>query len=96
MTENKPVDKTKASKLANMLEDLDFPANKPKILFHVNQRFSSRKIQDNELISILQNNLTDNKQYENVYEIEKQAGLVTQEKAGELKRLDHDVKWPQT
>jgi hypothetical protein len=96
MTENKPVDKTKASKLANMLEDLDFPADKPKILFHVNQRFSSGKIQDNGLISILQNNLTDNKQYENVYEIEKQAGLVTQEKAGELKRLDHDVKWPQT
>jgi hypothetical protein len=78
MNENKAVDRTKASKLANMLEGLDFPADKPKILSYVNAKFSGQN-QDSEIIQKLQNNLTDNKQFENVYEIEKQAGLVRQE-----------------
>jgi hypothetical protein len=78
MTENKPVDRNKASKLANMLEGLDFPADKPKILSFLNQKFSGEPKSD--IIQKLQDNLTDNKQFENVYEIEKQAGLVTQEK----------------
>ena len=78
MTENKPVDRNKASKLANMLEGLDFPADKPKILSFINQKFSGEPKSD--IIQKLQDNLTDNKQFENVYEIEKQAGLVTQEK----------------
>jgi hypothetical protein len=76
MTENKPIDRNKASKLANMLEGLDFPADKPKILSYVNQKRSGTP--ENDIIQILQNNLTDNKQYDNVYEIERQAGLVTQ------------------
>ncbi|TLX86006.1 MAG: hypothetical protein E6L04_04295 [Thaumarchaeota archaeon] len=79
MTDNKPVDRTKASKLANMLEGLDFPTDKPKILLYVNEKLSGQT-QDSDLIQKLQNNLTDNKQFKNVYEIEKQAGLVAQEK----------------
>lgn len=78
MTENKPVERNKASKLANMREGLDFPADKPKILSYLNQKFSGEPKSD--IIQILQDNLMDNKQFENVYEIEKQAGLVTQEK----------------
>ena len=78
MTENKPVDRNKASKLANMLEGLDFPADKPKILSFLNQKFSGEPKSD--IVQKLQDNLTDNKQFESVYEIEKQAGLVTQEK----------------
>lgn len=77
MNENKPVDRTKASKLANMLEGLDFPVDKPKILSYLNQK--QRGAIDHEIIQKLQNNLTDNKKFENVYEIEKQAGLVKQE-----------------
>ena len=77
MDENKATDRTKASKLANMLEGFDFPADIPKILSYLNQNFSE---QENEIIQRLQNNLTDNKQFENVYEVEKQAGLVTQQK----------------
>lgn len=81
MTENKPIDTTEASKLANMLEGLDFPADKAKILSYVNQKKSPREVQYSDILQILlQRNLTDNKQYPNVYEIEKQAGLVTQEK----------------
>jgi hypothetical protein len=76
MTENKPVDRANASKLANMLERLDFPADKPKILSYLNEKLSGQS-QYSDIIQKLQNNLTDNKQFDNVYEIEKQAGLVT-------------------
>jgi hypothetical protein len=76
MTENKPVDRAKASKLANMLEGLDFPADKPKILSYLKEKMSGQS-QDSDIVQKLQNNLTDNKQFDNVYEIEKQAGLVT-------------------
>lgn len=78
MNENKPTDRNKASKLANMLEGLDFPADKPKILSYINEKLSGQS-QDSDIVQKLQNNLTDNKQFNNVYEIEKQAGLVTQE-----------------
>jgi len=63
-----------------MLEGLDFPADKSKILSFVNQKLSPGQEGNNDILHKLQNNLTDNKQYANVYEIEKQAGLVTQEK----------------
>jgi hypothetical protein len=79
MDENKPVDRTKASKLARVLEGLDFPADKPKILSYVNEKLSGQS-QESDIVQKLQNNLTDNKQFNNVYEIEKQAGLVTQQK----------------
>ena len=76
MNENKPTDRNKASKLANMLEGLDFPADKPKILSYINEKLSGQS-EDSEIVQKLQRNLTDNKQFNNVYEIEKQAGLVT-------------------
>jgi hypothetical protein len=78
MSENTPTDREKASKLANMLEGLDFPADKTKILSYLNQKSSGQP--ESDIIQKLQNNLTDNKQFENVYEIEKQAGLVTPER----------------
>lgn len=77
MSENTPTDRDKASKLANMLEGLDFPADKPKIMSYLNERQSAES--DNDIIQKLQSNLTDNKKFENVYEIEKQAGLVKEE-----------------
>lgn len=82
-TENKPVDIEKASKLAHLLEGLDFPADKAKILSFVNQNYPNGQAEgseDSDITQKLQNNLTDNVQYANVYEIEKQAGLVSQEK----------------
>ena len=77
MSENTPTDREKASKLANMLEGLDFPADKPKIMSFLNQKQSAES--DDDIILKLQNNLTDNKKFENVYEIEKQAGLVKEQ-----------------
>jgi hypothetical protein len=82
-TENRPVDRQQASKLAHMLEGLDFPADKAKILTFVNQNYPNGQeegSEDSDITQKLQNNLTDSIQYANVYEIEKQAGLVTEEK----------------
>lgn len=76
--ENSPTDSTKASKLANMLEGLNFPTDKPKILSYLNQKSSNEA--DSDIVQKLQNNLTEDKQFENVYEIEKQAGLMTQQR----------------
>lgn len=74
-TENRPTDTEKASKLANVLEGLDFPADKAKILSFVSQN-SGANTEVGDIRQRLESNLTDNKQYTNVYEIEKQAGLV--------------------
>lgn len=74
MSENKPVDRTRASRLANMLEGIDFPADKPKIMSYLNRKQVGST--DNDIVQKLQDNLTDNKKFDNVYEIEKQAGLV--------------------
>jgi hypothetical protein len=81
MTENERLDKAKTSKLAKTLEGLNFPVDKSKILSYVNQKKSPREAQYNDTLQILlQKNLTENKQYHNIYEIEKQAGLDTQKK----------------
>ena len=48
------------SNLARMLEGLDFPADKPKIMSHVNQNLSG-VTQDSEIVQKLQNNFTNNK-----------------------------------
>jgi hypothetical protein len=66
-----------------MLEGLDFPADKAKILTFVNQNYPNGQAEgseDSDITQKLQNNLTDSIQYANVYEIEKQAGLVTEGK----------------
>jgi hypothetical protein len=81
-TENRPVDREKASKLAHLLEGLEFPADKAKILLFVNQNYPNGQMEgseDSDITQKLQNNLTDNTEYANVYQIEKQAGLVTEE-----------------
>jgi hypothetical protein len=81
MTENNHIDKARGSKLAKTLEGLHFPVDKSKILSYVTQKKSPREAQYNNTLQILlQKNLTENKQYHNIYEIEKQAGLDTQQK----------------
>jgi CYTH domain-containing protein len=62
-----------------MLEGLDFPADKPKIFTYVKEKLSEQN-QDSEIVQWLENNLTDNKQFNNVYELEVQAAVITQEK----------------
>ncbi|HZD36988.1 MAG TPA: C2H2-type zinc finger protein [Nitrososphaeraceae archaeon] len=86
---NKAKNKKLASKLANLLEGLEFPSTKSRIRVHIRQQLSQQiqwgtadKINgtDNSILWIIENSLpSDNrKRYDNVYEIEKAAGLVTE------------------
>jgi uncharacterized protein YwgA len=60
---------SKVASLGQILKDLDFPANKDKIIQFVQQRNS-----DNELLSQLRK--IEDIQYQNVSDVTKAAGLV--------------------
>jgi Protein of unknown function (DUF2795) len=60
---------SKVAPLGQILKDLDFPANKDKIIQFVQQRNS-----DNELLSQLRK--IEDIQYQNVSDVTKAAGLV--------------------
>lgn len=75
--ENSPTDLKKASKLANLLEGISFPANKEKIKDHLNRLSPSMGNRINDVLEAIQNNLDENVEYNTTYEIEKAARLVT-------------------
>ena len=66
-------DYPKAVSLGQILKDVDFPANKQKIIQHV-QRKSGDNTDGKEILSTLQN--IEDKQYKNVAEVTKAAGVV--------------------
>lgn len=74
--ENFPIDIKKASKLANLLEGISFPANKEKIKDHLNRLSPSMGNRVNDVLEAIQNNLDENVEFNSTYEIEKAAGLV--------------------
>jgi hypothetical protein len=74
--ENFPIDMKKASKLANLLEGISFPANKEKIKDHLNRLSPSMGNRVNDVLEAIQNNLDENVEFNSTYEIEKAAGLV--------------------
>jgi hypothetical protein len=78
---NKAVDRDKAAKMANLLEDLKFPATKEDIKNHVNRKSPSMGNRINDIFESIWNDLRDNVTYNSAYEVEKAAGLV--EKADE-------------
>ena len=63
--------------MANLFEGLEVPAARSKILSHVNKKLSS--VESKVLREIIQSSLKL-KEYVNVYEIEKEVGLVAIEK----------------
>lgn len=65
-----------ASKLANLLEGLTFPATKEKIKDHVNRKSPAMGNRINDVFEAIQNNLEDGISYNTVYEIEQASGLV--------------------
>jgi len=75
--ENSPIDIKKASKLANLLEGISFPADKETIKDHLNRLSPSMGNRINDVLEAIQNNLDENVEYNTTYEIEKAAGLVT-------------------
>ena len=73
---NEPVDRQKAAKMANLLEDLQFPATKEDIKNHLNRKSPGMGNRINDIFEAVQNNLDEGKSYSSAYEIEKAAGLV--------------------
>ncbi|MFL6383489.1 MAG: C2H2-type zinc finger protein [Nitrososphaeraceae archaeon] len=78
---NITTDKEIASKMANLLEGLEFPVTKEEIKDHINKKKKSKVMKNNKIIvdtvlQAIQNNLQERIQYNNVYEIEKAAKLV--------------------
>ena len=73
---NYALNRDTASKSANLLEDLNFPATKEEIKNHLNKKSPAMGNRINDALEAVQNNLKDNTSYENVYSIELEAGLV--------------------
>ena len=73
---NKAVDRDKAAKMANLLEDLKFPATKEDIKNHLNRKSPAMGNRINDVFEAVWNNLRDDMTYASSYEVEKAAGLV--------------------
>jgi hypothetical protein len=73
---NKAVDRDKASKMANLLEGLEFPATKEEIRSHLNQKSPAIGNRINDVLEAVENNLGDDKEYSSAYDVEVAAGLV--------------------
>jgi hypothetical protein len=73
---NEATNKPLASKLANLLEGLTFPATKEKIKDHLNRKSPAMGNRINDVLEAVQNNLEDGVNYDSVYDIEQAAGLV--------------------
>jgi hypothetical protein len=103
---NEAIDRDKASKMANLLEGLEFPATKQEIRNHLNKRSPTMGNRINDMLEAVENKLDDGVEYKNAYDIERAAGLVEQadEDRGKpyvrdralnvanKKRLDEDVR----
>jgi hypothetical protein len=66
---NEATNKTTVSKLANLLEDLKFPATKEEILDHINRKSPSMGNRINDVFESVQNNLEEGVQYENTFKV---------------------------
>lgn len=74
--ENETTNNETASKLANLLEGLEFPATKEQIKDHINRKSPSMGNRINDVFEAVHNNLEDGVPYDSVYEIELAARLV--------------------
>ena len=77
---NRAVDRNKASKLANLLEGLEFPATKEQVRTHLNRSSPAMGNRINDVLEAIENNLDERRRYESAYDVEVAAGLV--ERAG--------------
>ena len=73
---NKTTDRDSASKMANLLEGLQFPATKEDIKNHINKKSPAMANRINDVLEAVQNRLEDGVKYDSVYTIELAAGLV--------------------
>jgi hypothetical protein len=80
---NKAVDKDKASKMANLLEGLQFPATKEEIKAHLNMKSPSMGNRINDVLEAVENNLDEERRYDSTHDVEIAAGLVVVARQGE-------------
>jgi hypothetical protein len=73
---NESTNRDIASKMANLLEGLTFPANKEEIKDYLNRKSPTMGNRINDVLEAIQNNLEDGVRYNSVYEIEMASGLV--------------------
>jgi hypothetical protein len=73
---NEATNTESASKMANLLEGLQFPATKEDIRNHINRKSPAMGNRINDVFEAVQNNLEDGVRYNNVYDVELAAGLV--------------------
>jgi hypothetical protein len=78
---NEAMDRNKASKLANLLEGLEFPATKEEIRNHVNTRSPSMANRINAVVEAIENSLDEGREYGSAYDVEVAAGLVKNKRA---------------
>jgi hypothetical protein len=74
---NEAIERNKAIKMANLLEGLEYPANKQQVLDHLNKQSPSMGNRINDVLEIIRNNLDDDLKYNSAFDIEKAVGLVT-------------------
>ena len=76
---NKALNKDAASRIANLLEGLDFPVTKEKIINHIHGKLDNAgKDTINDILKLIQSKLQNNVKYNSVYEVEKAANLVVE------------------
>lgn len=73
---NEATNRDVASKLANLLEGLTFPASKEEIKDYLNRKSPTMGNRINDVLEAVQNNLEDGIRYNSVYEVEMGSGLV--------------------
>jgi hypothetical protein len=83
---NKATNRDTSSKMANLLEGLEFPATKEDIRNHINRKSPTMGNRNNDVLEAIQNNLEDGVKYNSVYDIELAVGLVVQKKERENNR----------
>lgn len=75
-SDNEAMDREIVSKMANLLEGLQFPATKEEIKDHLNKKSPAMGNRINDVLESIQNNLTQESKYNDVYDIALATGLV--------------------
>jgi hypothetical protein len=73
---NKAIDRNTASKMANLLEGLEFPTTKENIKSHLNKKSPTMGNRINDVFEAVQNNLKDGVKYYSTYDVEVASRLV--------------------
>ena len=75
-SDNEATDRETLSKMANLLEGLQFPATTEEIKNHVNKKSPAMGNRINDVLEAIQNNLNQKSEYQDVYDIGLATGLV--------------------